>query len=521
LLVLAAAAGPARAGDEAAALIRARLAPLLQDTSPLRVAGTAVPRGEAGFYAARDWAPVWDDARYQSLLSALADLYTDGLRPDDYGFSRLEHFPPVAGDPARQAERDMLATHAYLLALVHLYHGKVDPQRLDPNWNFDAREIDPQRGLALAREAAEQGDITAFFNRARPPLPQYNALRSALARLRGTALAGGWPEIPPGPSLKPGMSDARVAVLRTRLQAGGLLGYDVKGPADFYDDDLRAAVARYQEESGLDADGAVGPATRAALNVSVRQRIDQVRANLERMRWFLHGMKEDYVLVDIAGFHIYYFHDNKVAWSARVQVGKAYRATPVFRSAISTITFSPSWVVPPTIFREDSLPAIRRNRGYLARNHLRVFNAAGHEIPASAVNWAAPGNITLRQDPGPDGALGEAAIRFPNPFSVYLHDTPHKELFGSSRRTTSSGCIRVEHVLELVERLFNDPVHWNHDAIRKVIDERKTINVPLPHKVPLLLSYMTVEVGDDGYVSFLDDIYSRDAAVVQALDAPP
>lgn len=509
-------AGPV---DEA---IKARLQPQLTGMTPLRLAGTSIPRAVAEFYAGRGWQPVWDEPRLLVLLDQLALMYTDGLDPEDYSFSRLDQYRRTGDtDPLQLAERDMLATRAYLLALLHLYRGKVDPQQLDSHWNFDARQFDPALGVQLAREAVEKNAIAAVFVQARPAIPQYNSVRTALARLRSVALAGGWPSLPAGVPLKPGMYDARVPVLRERLQIAGLLPYAVKENPVFYDDELTAAVQRFQAESYLDTDGAIGPGTRDALNIPVAQRIDQIRANLERMRWFLHEIKNDFVIVDLAGYRIAYMHEGEVKWTSRVQIGKAFRATPVFKSMIGYITLSPSWVVPPTIFKEDSLPAIRRNREYLARNKLHVFNAAGQEISVGSVNWAAPGNITLRQEPGASGALGEVVIRFANPYSVYLHDTPHKELFSISRRSTSSGCIRVENVHELAVLLLNDPVQWSREAMQKVIDERKTRNVPLKTEIPILLAYWTVDVGSDGYVSFKPDVYLRDQAVVDALNVAP
>lgn len=502
-------------------IIRARLEPYVDNTSVLRVAGSSVPQAVVQFYAERNWAPVWDDARYQVLLSELATLYTDGLTPEDYGFSLLERSLKVGDDPQRLAERDMVATRGYLLALVHLYKGKVDPARLDSHWNFDSRQMDPVLGLELARTAVENNELHLLFDKARPALPQYNAARLALARYRSIALAGGWPPLPAGASLKPGVRDARVPLLRQRLEAGGLLAYSVPTDTQLYDDGLKAAVQRFQEESYLDIDGAVGPGTLAALNVPVTARIGQIRANLERMRWFLHEIKDDFVIVDLAGYRIAYVHGNEVKWRSRVQIGKDYRSTPVFKSVISYITLSPGWVVPPTIFREDSLPAIRRNPAYLTRNRISVYNAAGQKIPASSVNWNRPGNITLRQDPGPDGSLGELVIRFANPYSVYLHDTPHKEMFNASQRATSSGCIRVQNIHELAVLLFDDPAKWNREAMQKVIDERKTRNVTLKRKIPILLAYWTLDVGEDGYVSFKPDVYKRDPAVLKALEEAP
>jgi murein L,D-transpeptidase YcbB/YkuD len=516
MLSLPALAGPV---DEA---IRGQLEPMIR-SQPLQIADAAVPQGVAEFYAQRQWQPVWDEARYQALLAALADMATDGLDPDDYFLSELQRFPSGDVDPQTSAKRDMLATHAYLLALVHLYHGKTDPQQLDPHWNFDARQFDPENGLTLAREAVEQNNLPGIFARARPLAPQYDTLRAALSRLRAMAQDGGWVTVPAGPTLKPGISDARVALLRQRLQEAQLMPAGAAEQPELYDPALVDAVRQFQRESYLDADGAVGPQTLAALNVPLQQRIDQVRVNLERGRWLLHELEEQpsLVIVDIAGYRVSYLRDGEVIWRSRVQIGKEYRPTPVFESEITYITLSPGWVIPPTIFRQDTLPAIRRDPGYLARNKLHVFNAAGQEIAASSVNWASPGNITLRQEPGADGALGEMAIRFPNPYAVYLHDTPHQELFNNSQRATSSGCIRVENVHELAVLLFNDQVKWNREAMQNVINERKTRNVTLAKPVPILLAYWTVDVGEDGHVSFKPDVYQRDGRVLAALNRAP
>ena len=226
-------------------------------------------------------------------------------------------------------------------------------------------------------------------------------------------------------------------------------------------------------------------------------------------------------LSDLAGYRILYVRDGEIRWSSRVQVGREFRPSPVFQATITYLTLSPAWVVPPTIFQEDSLPAIRKSRSYLTKNKLHVYNAAGVQIPESAVNWGSPGNIQLRQEPGADGALGELAIRFDNPYSVYLHDTPHKELFSASKRATSSGCIRVENVHELAVLLLDDPVNWSREKLQEAIDTRETRKVRLSRGVPILLGYWTVQVDPDGYVSFRPDIYHRDEPLLQALDEDP
>lgn len=511
-------AAPAPAAPAAADLLRDRLAPLLA-AAPKGPDPRSAQRAVASFYAARDWQPVWDEPRFRALLAALADLEADGLRPDDYGLAQLRALPPAA-TPADIADREWLATRALLTAVLHLYRGKVDPVQIDPHWNFSGMAVDAAVGLPLVQEAVANNRIEDLFQRARPLLPYYYELRRALARLRRLEAAGGWPALPEGKPLKPGMTDARVPLLRRRLQAAGLLGDAAVAEPEHYDDLLAAAVQRFQRGATLEADGSVGPATRRELNVEVAARIGQLRVNLERARWFHQMLSGKVVIVDLAGFRIYYLQDGVPKWTSRVQVGREYRASPVYESVLERVTLSPSWVVPPTIFQEDALPAIRRNRAYLTKNKLHVYNAAGQRIAPGRVNWSRPGNITLRQEPGADGALGELVLRFDNPYAVYLHDTPHKELFDASRRATSSGCIRVEQVHELAVLLLDDPVQWNREALQQAIEARRTRDVPLPARVPILLAYWTAQADPDGYVAFRPDLYQRDPAVLQALDAP-
>lgn len=469
------------------------------------------------FQSGRGTGPFWSESdRLPPLLAALDDLVTDGLTPADYGVDRLREWQRIGG---QSPELEKLATRGYLLALVHLYRGKVDPAALDPHWNFSSSRPDLKELLTKAREAAESGQLIAdVFNYARPLRPEYNLLRSTLARLRGLALEGGWPTLPAGKALKPGMTDPRVATLRKRLQIAGLVTHVPQGTPDFLDDALALAVIRFQREAYLTVDGSVGPQTINALNIPVRDRIDQIRANLERMRWMRDMGKGPMVVVDIAGFGIAYIEDGSAVWRSRVQVGRAYRSTPVFRANITHLTLNPTWTVPPTIMTKDVLPAVRKSLSYLKKHHLRVFAPDGRAIPAASVDWWNPGKIVLRQDAGEGNSLGQLAVRFPNPYTVYLHDTPYKELFDSSQRAFSSGCIRVENVHELAVLLLNDPVQWSRAGLDAAISESKTREVYLVTPIPILLVYWTVDVAPDGYVSFKADIYERDRPLVVVLD---
>lgn len=522
----------------------------------LEQAATAEPQLASAlltYYRVRDFAPVWTDpSRQQALLGALAALRDDGLNPQDYALDTLRHAwsSPAAADPTAT---EAVATRALFTALAHLLNGKVDPRALEPEWNFQPRPLDLERGLRNAALMIDNGQIAALFDGARPQHPLYGQLRAGLHQLYRIADHGGWPPIAPGETLKPGMRDPRVVALRERLRLGGypavpapvrlreipalrerrwLGGYPVppvvagNGDDDddaheyVFDSALETALRRFQHEQYLDVDGMLGKATLAALNLPVHQRIAQLRANLERARWLLHEPSREFLLVDIAGYKASLFRDGQATWTTRVQVGKPYRETPSFRSRIDRITFNPTWTVPPTILRKDILPKIRANPGYLAANRLRVLDANGSELDPQQVDWTNPRGITLRQDAGDGAALGQVVIRFDNPYSVYLHDTPHTELFGREQRAFSSGCIRVEQPLELVQRLFNDPVQWNRAAIDAAIANHQTRTVRLAQPMTVLLVYWSVDVHRGGWLSFKPDIYRRDARLLTLLDQP-
>jgi murein L,D-transpeptidase YcbB/YkuD len=496
----------------------------------LVVSGMTIAQGVAEFYRRRDFAPAWDDDRHISqLFEALEDLRFDGLIPADYGLEplRAKYKQRRTMTTTELADFDLMATHAYLLSLVHLYRGKVDPGQLDPRWNFDAHVLDTQQGMQVALDAINNGNIKAAFDRARPQQPIYPRLRAAMKQLYAVQAEGGWPQIADGPTLKVGMSDTRVPLLRKRLQATGISTAD---SGNVFDAGISAAVSQFQREQYLAVDGNVGATTRAALNVPVQARIDQLRANLERGRWLLHEIHDDFVLVDIAGYKVHFFQNGVSTWSSRVQVGKPYRSTPEFKSSVTYITLNPTWTVPPTIYRKDVLPRLKADPGYLTKQRMKVLDANGKELDPTTIDWNNPGNILLRQDAGDDAALGQVVIRFPNPYSIYLHDTPHQRMFGERQRAFSSGCIRVERPLDLVERLFDPASGWTRAAIEQAIASGQTRNVTLPKKIPILLMYWTVDLPQTAdaaaasgaeRVAFKPDVYERDPALIRALNANP
>jgi murein L,D-transpeptidase YcbB/YkuD len=408
------------------------------------------------------------------------------------------------------------------LALFHLHGGKVDPVKLSTQWTYPPRPPRTPDARELLVRALDTGRIVETFIEVRPQHVWYRRGREQLREYRRIAANGGWPELPEGPALKPGVTDPRVPVLRRRLEVTGDLGVARVTEPDLFDPSLELAVKRFQARHGMTPDGAVGAATRAAMNVPVGARIDQLRVNLERGRWVLHEIKGEFVLVDVAGFDVAYFRDNEPIWTSKVVVGRPYRETPVFKSEITYVVLNPTWTIPPGILAKDTLPAIKRDPGYLARHRIRVIDGNGQEVSPSSVDWSRYRNSVpyqLRQDPGPDNSLGLVKIMFPNPYLVYLHDSPAKSLYDRDERAFSSGCIRVARPFELTELLLNDPVQWNAEAIESVIKSGQTRTVNLAKPVPVLILYWTAQPTPDGQIMFRNDVYGRDASTLAALDS--
>ena len=514
-------------GDPLAQAIAAELdAWTIADEPTIHGVRIALPERLQEFYARRGFRPAWDNARNaEQLHRALAESYEDGLDPKDYHLPRLDdlagRIARSAATDAVRAQYDVLLTEALLRLAYHLSFGKVDPQTFDAQWNY----VRTLASVDVAREVEEAlaaEDIYARVEALRPTHSLYTGLKRELARYRAAAATPG-PTLATGPTLRPGDSDARVPQLRTRLIASGDLERAAATESPDYDAGLEAAVRSFQARMGLASDGVVGADTIAELNVPVADRIRQLRVNLDRGRVLLQDLPDEFVVVNIAGFTVYFVRGQQIVWHARAQVGKPYRRTPIFRSEISHVVLNPTWTVPPGIIEQDILPAAQRDPATITRKGLRVFGAQGQELDPASIDWSRyhGGHIpyTLRQDPGPANALGRAKLMFPNPYFVYLHDTPSQALFERAGRALSSGCVRVENALELTELVLDDPERWNAASFASAIEHGETRNVSLAKRVPVLLTYWTAWVDPQGRMNFRRDIYGQDAKWAQALEA--
>ena len=312
--------------------------------------------------------------------------------------------------------------------------------------------------------------------------------------------------------------------VREHLALLGGLVYDDSPAPDLFDEELEAAVLRFQQRHGMTADGVVGKRTLAALNVPLKERIRQIELNLERWRWIPHDLGERYLLVNIADYKLSVVENHRKVMEMKVVVGRNYRHTPVFSDELKYLVINPYWNVPTKIAVKDLLPRVRKDHTYLDKMGFRVYSSwkeDAAELEAASIDWAkvAPENFVyrLRQEAGPTNALGRIKFMFPNRFAVYLHDTPSKNMFKRTHRGFSSGCIRLEKPIELAAYLLQGQAGGTRAEIAAAIDSRERIVLPVRAKVDIHLLYWTAWVDDSGILHFRDDIYGRDLPLAAAL----
>jgi len=340
------------------------------------------------------------------------------------------------------------------------------------------------------------------------------ALELAIERYRQIVASGGWPAVPQQVTLRPGDSGSDVAAIRRRLIIEGDLPAGSRRTSTF-DNEFLEGLSRYQIRNGLRVSGFVNRRTLAALNIPAQERLAQLESNLVRIKKLMRINKAPrYVLVDIPGFFAQAVDNGALALESNVITGKPSRATPQISAKIVEVNFYPTWSVPRSIAQKDLIPQIRKDPSYFDQEHFSVMvNWKSPPLDPATVDWDSPQvqNYVFRQDPGPFNALGVVRINMPNKHSVYMHDTPLKQLFSQSARAFSSGCVRVQKVQELSAWLLGEQGGWTLAKVEDQIASGKRLNVKLARPVPVHFVYVTAFASGNGIAQFRPDIYGRDA----------
>ena len=478
-------------------------------------------------YKSYQASPLWLDGdglikeRADALVDALVNATSDAIQLDPNGlFALAQNLDTLrrTKEPtaAQLARADLLLTTSYAALAEDYLTGQIRPAAVGQSWHIDPQEEEVDS--ALTRSLRDK-DLAVAIGRMRPTDYDYEMLRRKLADFRGIVAAGGWPNVPPGKSLKRGDTDspARIAALRARLQAEGFQIADAppadapktdspkapardesrapgREPRAVYDESLAAAVAQFQSHHAIGVDSALGKETLDALNVPAQFRLAQIAGNLERYRWLPRALGSKYIKVNVPAFRLEGYENGKKTIEMKVIVGADYegRATPVFSDSMEYVIFRPYWDVPDKIMENEILP-----KGVPSDFEMTTQNGKPH----------------LRQKPGPKNALGFVKFLFPNDFNIYLHDTPNHSLFDKDMRAFSHGCIRLEKPDELAQWVLGWDATRVHEAMESGPDDRR---VNLPKKIPVYIAYFTAYMRD-GQLWFGNDLYRRDDQLAQAV----
>ncbi|MGE4245232.1 MAG: murein L,D-transpeptidase [Parvibaculaceae bacterium] len=364
------------------------------------------------------------------------------------------------------------------------------------------------------QEAPTQTEVINDL-RVRPMLTTQSEffMQDAIARYEIIVARGGWPAVPGGKALVLDSKSKAVPILRERLRAEGYLPEGQVEDDKIYDEYVEEGVRRFQLAHGLYANGRLDNGTTNALNVPAAARLDQLRANLPRVVEYSKNLGRRYIVVNIPAAQLDAVENGQLRSRHNIVVGKIDRPSPVVISQVSDINFNPYWNAPASIVQRDIIPQMMKDPQILQKMQIRVYDGVGGpEIDPSTVDWrnTPPERYHFRQEPGDGNAMASVKINFSNPYAVYMHDTPTKQLFTEASRYFSSGCVRVDKVHILTNWILNGQEGWNTDRIEQMVASKERLDVKVMDPPQVRFAYLTAWVADDGTAFFRPDIYHLD-----------
>lgn len=505
------------------------------------------------FYKKYNFETVWkSESQRELIISQLLDSEKEGLQAKDYQVNSLQqiekNFSRLADSTLVQY--DILLTINLQNYISDVSRGKIKPKDVYRDWDLKLNDLDVNKVIA---DGIENNDLNSQIENCKPQHIIYKKLKNALQLLRE------FPQdsiemVEVKDKIVLGKKNRAVYTIKKKL----IYWHDLKHQDTItavYDAETQKAMKIFQKRHGLNPDGVIGKATIEALNYSKSQRMEQVIANLERWRWFSRDFGKHYLLINIPDYKLVAVKDGDTTQVQRIVVGKDSRKTPILESKVSNVNLNPNWTVPPTILREDIYPEAIKDKGVFRKKGLKIIDKYNNEVNPYSWTLADAGKYRYVQNPGKNNSLGSMKINFPNRFTVYLHDTNHRDYFDFTKRSLSSGCVRLEKPLEMAAYILNDTTKWSLKRIKDTTDigyyqklikekEKKLAikNAKLLAKNPALviepyefpkpeLKTIVLKVKDDilihqlywtawennGILQFREDIYCADHAVFAKL----
>ena len=469
-------------------------------------------------YKNREYDSFWEDADTRnSLISELEKADEEGLSFDYYHKGKIQEILETGELTEKDASQlDLLLSDAFLSYAHDLFYGRLDPLKLHEDWGITREKRDFKH---LLSEAAEKNEVEELLAELKPKSQVYTGLKKSLSEFNSIKKKeDAFEKIPSGDLVKPGEEDTRIPQIAARLQDLGFLDSTQTKSGILYSEDIKNGVKKFQEKQGLETDGVIGNTTISELNMSDLDRTNQILANLERWRWYPRDLGNHYILVNIADFRLAVVKDGDTVREHKVVAGSRARKTPIFSDTIKYIVINPKWHVPPTIKNEDVIPKARKDQGYLRSHNLQVVSKSGKIVNPSSINWDSkePEDYNYVQVAGPSNPLGRVKIIYPNKYLIYLHDTPAKSLFSRNDRAESSGCVRVEHAIDLAAYVVQDQPDWTLEKIQQTIDKGPTTQVKINQPIQVHHFYWTAWRAGEKTI-FTNDIYELDEKIYSQL----
>lgn len=464
------------------------------------------------------------NAESKTLLNELAAAEDHGLNPDEYRLRRLVYDMQQVYSRKKRVNLleiirlDMDLTLAYLLYTQHLFNGRVNPSDLGGTWHNEAKHNE----LAQYMSGKSVKDVLTMIE---PTSKEYNDLQQQLVTYRSIAENGGWPTLPENTLLKQGDEGEDVYTLRRRLDKTGDLPRSLSkssGNSYFFGEEMAGAVRNFQRRHGLNPDGIVNQETIRELNRPVSERIEQIKINLERVRWMPRALGSDYILINVPSFTLSLVQSGREQQRMKVIVGNTFSATPIVHTNISYIMFSPSWNVPGPVFIRQLMPKAKEDPRFLKQNGYELYatisDVGKKDMDPEHVNWNTfvddyP-HFKVVQKPGPGNEQGRIKFVMPNNYNIFLSDAANEKMFAEAKRDFNYRCISVENPVKLAESLLNSR-KWKEDNIKKSMQQEVPVKASLPQQIPVYITYRTCWMDSNGQLNFSPDIYGFDEAQYQ------